>query len=145
MRYFSYLNFVFNLCSRGQKSIREYFEKVAPEMAVGQDEATQFENEWKANPRLVTCTKEDFRLYFDGTPLHVWNSTAICMLSRKFVSFYQLQDAELIPIENGMIVRFKSLKRAYNMLQHSQAIQNLEKRLARRRMRKSQAWITFPL
>ena len=59
VHYFSYLNFVFNLRSRVQKSIREYFEKVAPrilEMAVGRDEATQFENEWKANPGLVSCT-----------------------------------------------------------------------------------------
>jgi len=150
VRYLSYLNSVFNLNlrPRAQKLIREFFEQVAPtilQTAVGRDEATQFENEWKEDHTCVSCTEEDFRLYFGGTPSHAWNSTALRMLSQCFAYFHQLDDAELISIENGMISRFKSLKKAYNRLQLSIANQNRGKQVARRKTRKSQAWIAFPL
>lgn len=147
VRYLSHLNSAFHLClyCQPQALIREYFEKVAPQIlqtAVGRNEANEFRNDWEADQSLVSCTEEHFRLYFDGTAVHVWNSTALRILSRCFAFFHRLEDVELRSIEDGMVVRFKSLKKAYRTLQHSQADQNRQKQVSRRRMRKTNVWIT---
>jgi hypothetical protein len=127
--------------------IRKFIKNVAPNILytpVTDAEASEFEERWEEDQQVVSCTDQNFRLYFQGRPAHVWNSTALRMLSRRFAAIHEIEN-ELVSIERGMMARFKSLRKAYQMLRLSEARQKLAKQVARRQMRKSYVRGQFPL